>query len=60
MWLDELMVIEFGEVIIIFVAILKKKTNSATKQHNITHINRRRITSNCKIGLPLNSLFLYL
>ena len=48
----------FGEAIAAFVAMPETRQIVPPKELNITNINRKGAAPHCKIGLPLNSVFL--
>ena len=52
------MVNDFGEGMVVFVAMPENKANSTDKKLNITNINTKGALTNRKSGLPLNNLFL--
>ena len=54
------MVNTFGEAIAAFVAMPETRQILPPKELNTTIINKKGAAPHRKIGLPLNSLFLYL
>ena len=54
------MVNDFGKAIVTFIAMPETRPIAQPKELNTINIDRKGEAAHRKIGLPLNSLFLYL